>query len=471
VLAVADVLDLFVHELAGLRRRRLPLPLVLSCFPNGLFLGHDAILSSGVRLKTNLHFSGPIRRAATTHPSAGGADAEESIWYERGPFDDGRPPGDDERPKTVDSTPETHLLWCEEHCTMAAVPPAPDLRHLTRIALGYVLVWCLIGLFDASQSYRVAIALGDQIPPWQDLVFSQLRSSFLWALLTPLVVAVGERLPFQHHRLRDSVLLILSVPLLAVARVALGGILLLIERGPFDLSLIKLSIAAQFHGNVVAILVVLAITRLVCSWNESRKRERHAAELTATLVKARVDELRTRLQPDFLAQSLQIIGTRIRADDPSSDTLIVGLSDLLRRAMALVREDRITLEGELDLLDRYLRFQELLSGRRIESRFELDEALLAAEVPLMLLQPLLNEAIAGATCDQTLRITVRGHQEGPFLHLEVEDDGQSRSRGARIGVQERVRSYFDDARVEARTHGMFHTTFIYLPLAMGSATS
>jgi hypothetical protein len=346
----------------------------------------------------------------------------------------------------------------------------PDLSRLTRIAFGYVAVWVADALFTASQSYRVGLAYGED-PNLFYLLGDVLSYNLLWAVCTPIVVAFGERLSFQRHAIRDALLLLVSVPLLALARIILGSaVLTLCEDGVLRVSLSELPVMANFHSNVFTILTILAVTRMVCVWNESKERETHAAALSATLVRARLDELHTRLQPDFLMRALHTIGKRIRRNDPSSDALIVGLSDLLRRVLVLARQSRTTLEGELDLLDRYLRFCEVLSGRRIESRYEFDESLLGAEVPLMMLQPLLNEAIAGGIEDATepLRITLRGRLEGNILKLEVEDDAPIRPRTELSRVRERVKTFLAAASFESVTRGSFHTTRIDFPIASGS---
>jgi hypothetical protein len=316
--------------------------------------------------------------------------------------------------------------------------------------------------------YRLDLALGLDAPQVLPVLANQLVIDLMWAVFTPVVVAFGERLSFQSHKLRDALLLTAGVPLLSVVHTVLGSAWITILKGrAVELSRLERSVTAELHTNVVVILTVIAITRLVCAWNESRQRETHAAELMATLTRARLDELHTRLQTDFLMHALQTIGNRIRRNDPSSDALIVGLSDLLRQVLDMARQRRTTLEGELDLLDRYLSFHELLSGRRIEGRYEFDEPLLSAEVPLMMLQPLLNEAITGAR-SPFLHITVRGRLERGSLKLEVEDDAGASPRTGLRRVRERVTQYLAGAVFESDTRAPLHTTRIDLPFPSGA---
>jgi hypothetical protein len=350
---------------------------------------------------------------------------------------------------------------------MRNVATLPDFRRLTRIAIGYVLVWLAFALFGTSQAYRISLASGGGAPNWIEIFGDEVHSALLWAVFTPIVVAVGERLSFHAHKWRDALLLMLAVPLLASARLFFGAAMVALEDG-HAVELSMQTFAGRFHGHVFDMLAIIAITRLVCAWNESRRREIHAAELTATLTRARIDELRRRLQPDFLMQSLQTIGHRIRGGDPSSEALIVGLSDFLRQVLLLARQNRTTLEEQLDLLDRYILFCELLSGRSIESRYEFDEQLLGADVPLMIVQPLLHEAIDGAHAGP-LRITLRGRREGDVLKLEVEDDAGTSPRTELARVRERVKNFLAEARFGAETRGVVHRTWIDLPLPAEAA--
>jgi hypothetical protein len=326
--------------------------------------------------------------------------------------------------------------------------------RLVRIALVYVLVWVAFAMVMTSQEYRLRLVMGRPSVPLMPLLAMHLAGALLWAAFTPVVVAVGERLPFRTHRARGIVLLAISVPVLALAHGFLESV---VFRWP------------NFHTDVVIILTILALTRLACAGNEARQRETHAAELLATLMRARFDELHIRLQTDFLEHTLHTIGHRIRAGDSSSEALIVALSDLLRHVLHLVRQGRTTLEEELDLLDSYLYFHELLSGRRIESRYEFAEPLLSAEVPLMMLQPLFDEAITGAR-SRFLHITVRGRVQDGTLRLEIEDDAGTTPRTSLGKVRERVTRYLAGATFTADTRSLLHTTRIDLPFAAGAVT-
>ena len=133
------------------------------------------------------------------------------------------------------------------------------MSRLARIALSYVLVWLALSLVTMSQAYRIRVALGWESIPLLPILTLELGVGLLWAVFTPLVVAVGERLPFRTHPARAAVLLVTGVPLLALAHNALETAIL--------------PVGSNFHSAVFNVLVILALTRLVCAWNEARQRE------------------------------------------------------------------------------------------------------------------------------------------------------------------------------------------------------
>jgi hypothetical protein len=345
---------------------------------------------------------------------------------------------------------------------------APDLGRLIRIAFAFVLLWMVLALYSVSQAQRIDAALGREPQITSGLAY-QLAYALVAAVLTPVIVAIGQRLAFRSHKVRDAVVLAISASGFSVLRSIVGGLLSDGTAAITEPKLLQAWVGILFHANLYDALLTIALTRLVCTWNESRQRERHAAALTATLTRARLDELRTRLQSGFLTETLRTIGNRIRQGDPESEALIVGLSDLLRHVLDLARRARTTLEEDLDLLDRYLDFHALLSGRRIDVRYELDERLLSAEVPLLMLQPLFDEAVTGARSSM-LHITIRGRMEAGTLKLEVEDDAGAVPRTAIDAVRERVRQCLAGARLASDSRAPLHTTRIDLPFAAGAVT-
>src|ERR1700690_3104866 len=84
-------------------------------------------------------------------------------------------------------------------------------RVLRNYAL-YFLVWTVLGLFFFSQAIAQKIFSHDPTPWWHYLA-SWLVGVYLWALFTPFILWLGNRLPFQRWNWmrRAAVHLLLSV--------------------------------------------------------------------------------------------------------------------------------------------------------------------------------------------------------------------------------------------------------------------
>jgi two-component system LytT family sensor kinase len=128
--------------------------------------------------------------------------------------------------------------------------------------------------------------------------------------------------------------------------------------------------------------------------------------------------------------------------DEAAVSMIVGLSEFLRRASEDSHRSQVTLAEEVDYLQRYLDIQKARFGERLQVRMDIPAELLRAQVPNLLLQPLVENAIkhgiakrvmggtvrvAGACHDRTLCLTV--YNDGPTLVT----DWQATHAGVGIG--------------------------------------
>ena len=86
----------------------------------------------------------------------------------------------------------------------------------------------------------------------------------------------------------------------------------------------------------------------------SRARREQATQLQAQLAEARLEALRSQLDPHFLFNTLNAVSSLVERDPRGVRRMITRLSELLRFSMEDAREPEITLRRELDLLDRYL---------------------------------------------------------------------------------------------------------------------
>jgi len=177
----------------------------------------------------------------------------------------------------------------------------------------------------------------------------------------------------------------------------------------------------------------------------------------ALLAEARLDALRGQINPHFLFNTLNTIGILIRKDPEQARVVIVRLSSLLRR-MLYSQERTSSLGKELDFVEDYLGIELIRFGsERLRVERKVAQEALVAEVPSMLLQPLVENAIKhGISPKETGGvITVGASVEDGWLRLSIKDNGigmsqealrQSLRRGIGLtNVRERLRSIHGDS--------------------------
>jgi two-component system LytT family sensor kinase len=317
----------------------------------------------------------------------------------------------------------------------AAQPITPRrLRELAGIALALIAVWLVAGLFTASEFYRRSIALGGgPIEGIRNVVMFQMVQSLNWAVLTPIIIAIAERLPLRRPLLiRNTLILLGLLPVIAVARAVWGGVVLnLGEHHAVSRQMMVLSINIRTHRNLAIGALIIVATNLVMAQREAAARARRELAAQALLVHAELDGLREQMQPHFLFLTLQTIAEVVHVDPAAADDMIVGLADLLRRSLALGNEP-VPLADELDFVDRNLALYQICFGGRLAVRFDADEDVLDARVPPLLVQQLVeNAVVTGIAPAGGGDIEIRGWRDGERLRVTV-SNGAGNGNGAGV---------------------------------------
>jgi two-component system LytT family sensor kinase len=154
-------------------------------------------------------------------------------------------------------------------------------------------------------------------------------------------------------------------------------------------------------------------------------RQLAAARLQAELAAARLQALRGHLQPHFLFNSLHSIAALARAGDTAGVVrLIAALSDLLRHLLD-AGDRHASLREELHLVERYLEIQRARFADRLEVTVDLAPDVADARVPLLIVQPLVENAVRHGLAPRVREgsLVVRAVRDNGRTRIDVEDTG------------------------------------------------
>ncbi|PXY19728.1 histidine kinase [Prauserella muralis] len=143
-------------------------------------------------------------------------------------------------------------------------------------------------------------------------------------------------------------------------------------------------------------------------------------------VHARLDALRAQINPHFLFNTLNTIASKARTDPEEARQLLLRLSDFFRYA---VRQDRHLVEfgQEYFFVRTYLSLEQARYGERLQIRYDVDPQVLTAHVPVLTIQPLVENAVKHGLADKldggTVTLKARVDPLTRTTAIRVSDDG------------------------------------------------
>lgn len=149
---------------------------------------------------------------------------------------------------------------------------------------------------------------------------------------------------------------------------------------------------------------------------ETEKRKTEAERLSR---EAELNSLRQQLQPHFLFNSLNSINALIGLQPQQARAMIQQLSDFLRGTLRKEQKEWTTLEEEMKHLQLYLDIEKVRFGHRLNTVVENNAT--TAQLPVMLLQPVVENAIKFGLYDTTeaITISITAAEAQGYLTLEI----------------------------------------------------
>lgn len=329
--------------------------------------------------------------------------------------------------------------------------------------LWIAVLWGGLGLFDATQTVVMMHSQGMH-HAWVQLFITLLFSWLPWALATPGITYLCRRFP--PVQLRPLSTWFIHLGAAAAINVVYGAWRAFMEvsmnpwantSGP---GLFGSIWSQACYDGLLGTLVLYASVLAICSVLDSRERLMHqkaeAARLSEQLSKAQLDAVRHQIEPHFLFNSLNAVSALVReGKNDEAVSMIAALSDLLRRVLQESRKQKVTLREELELLDKYLAIQKVRFSDRLQVEATVSGELLTAQVPSLVLQPLVENALKHgiATRAQGGLIRVAISRLNGRVTLSVYNDGPSVSsnwrQNAGVGL----------SNLETRLHGLYGDGF------------
>jgi signal transduction histidine kinase len=310
--------------------------------------------------------------------------------------------------------------------------PAPERGLVPGLPPPHVLRAYLVGCVPLLVVYMIATETDGDLSRGFNL-WSALSSTFrfvgpAFVLLLPVWDITGW---LERARVRVSLLLLAHGALAIVFAIAVQWSsygLIWLWRGP---EAAQRALDAWFIWQ--AMMMMMMYWAAAGGFTAYRAVQRARAEAVASaqarelLARTELAALRSKLNPHFLFNTLHGIVTLVRKDTKRAEEALLRFSDLLRYVLDTEKNnaDAVPLADELAFTRDYLALEQLRLGDRLQVRWQVDEAAEGVPIPVLTLQPLVENAIKHAFNPRTAPgvLVIGARVEGELLRLWVQDDG------------------------------------------------
>lgn len=296
-------------------------------------------------------------------------------------------------------------------------------------------IWLGFGLLEAIES-TIAMRAEGMHHAWGKLFLYDVVACLPWAFLTAPIMRLNRRLPITNWRSAKTWVAHLSACIFTdfVWAFWSAGLERLSNpyaehgpRPPFHILWFE-SAAKEVLSSIILYGAIIAIDTVLDSRARLARQQAETARLNEQLSHAQLDALRRQIEPHFLFNTLNSVSALIRENrNNAAVMMIAGLSDFLRRLLADPSRQQVPLAEEMEFAQKYLDIQKVRFVDRLQLDIDVPSDLLVAQVPTLILQLMVENAIKHGIAKRAHGGLVRisATRSNGTLTLSVYNDGPS----------------------------------------------
>jgi two-component system LytT family sensor kinase len=219
-------------------------------------------------------------------------------------------------------------------------------------------------------------------------------------------------------------------------------------------------------------LIMVLIYYLIIYYIDNQERLDNEAKLKEIIKESELNLLKSQINPHFLFNSLNSISSLTITDALKAQEMIIKLSDFLRYSISNPGNMFSTLGSELENIRRYLEIEKIRFGDKLFFDFQIEESCYNLEIPVMIFQPLFENAVKHGVYESIGQIFVKTSCEnsGNKLVAVIENNFESNiksKQGAGIGlnnIRERLKLiYRNDQLLQTAVKGDIFQVKLIIP--------
>jgi two-component system LytT family sensor kinase len=211
---------------------------------------------------------------------------------------------------------------------------------------------------------------------------------------------------------------------------------------------------------------------LFVSLSDLSEKNAKEARLESLVKETELKMLRSQINPHFLFNSLNSVSSLTITDPEKARDMVVKLSEFMRYALSRKDEQPVTLQNELENLRLYLDIEKVRFGDKLSTEELIEANCLEFKIPVMLLQPLYENAVKHGVYESTECVRIRTQAKIIDGYIEIiisnnYDPTPSLKRGTGTGLINVTRRlelfYGSKASIKTSKENGIYTVSLYLP--------
>lgn len=298
--------------------------------------------------------------------------------------------------------------------------------------IGFI-IWTIVGLSFASRSYLSYYQNGTPAR-WEEVYSGFMVDFYIWGLVSPLIFRLAREFPIERDRLWKRLAFHIPVSLtltFIVNAISIPTYWYLgypnLRRFPtFEILFDEyISSPVMLHQGLLVYWGTLIVAHAFEYYRQLQAGKTRAAELASQLAQAQLAALKMQIHPHFLFNTLNSIAALLHKDVEAADLMIARLSDFLRLTLQNPEASETTLAQELEFLKTYLEIEKIRFQNKLTVEMKIEPDVLAAKVPNLILQPIIENAVRHGVARQTSvgRLKIQARRTDDRLLIKIEDNG------------------------------------------------
>ena len=225
-------------------------------------------------------------------------------------------------------------------------------------------------------------------------------------------------------------------------------------------------------GVFIYSLIILTYFLFTSLTNLSEKNAKEA-RLETLIKETELKMLRSQINPHFLFNSLNSISSLTVTNPEKARMMVIKLSDFMRYTLSRKDEQPVSLKSELENIRLYLDIEKVRFGDRLITEEEIDEKCLTEKIPVMLLQPLFENAVKHGVYESTgtVRIISTALLKDDYIEITICNNYETEITSAKgtgtglMNVSRRLELFYGNKALLRNTkENGIYTVTIFIPV-------